>query len=51
MTCEHDEYEMLGNFPENMEVEDEFWMNKIQCLECGKIGKEYYQFIERRFEN
>ncbi len=51
MTCEHDEYEMLGNFPENMEVEDEFLMNKIQCLECGKIGKEYYQFIERRFEN
>jgi|TARA_B110000438_G_C15746042_1_gene620792 hypothetical protein len=50
MTCEHDDYEMIGEFPENMEIEDEYMINKIKCVECGKIGTEYYQFVERRFE-
>ena len=58
MTCEHEFYEMIGNFPENMEVskagldmvEDEYMTNKIECMECGKIGTEYYKFVERKFE-
>ena len=50
MTCEHEFYEMIGNFPENMEVEDEYMTNKIKCVECGKIGTEYYEFVERKFE-
>ena len=50
MTCEHEFYEMIGNFPENMEVEDEYMTNKIKCMECGKIGTEYYHFVERKFE-
>ena len=45
--CEHDEYEMIGTFPENMEVEGEYMTNKIKCSICGKIGTEYYSFVER----
>ena len=45
--CEHNEYEMIGTFPENMEVEDEYMTNKIKCSICGKIGTEYYSFVER----
>ena len=51
MTCEHEEYEMVGNFPENMEVTGEYMTNKIKCTECGKIGTEYYEFVERKFES
>jgi hypothetical protein len=50
MTCEHDEFDMVGSFPENMEVDREYITNKIKCIECGKIGTEYYQFIERSFD-
>ena len=45
--CEHDEYEMIGTFPENMEVDGECMTNKIKCSMCGKIGTEYYSFVER----
>lgn len=49
-TCEHDDYESIGKFPENMEIDGECITNQIKCIECGKIGTEYYQFTERDFE-
>ena len=49
--CEHEDYEMIGKFPENMEIEKEYMTNKIKCVECGNIGTEYYGFIARQFEN
>ena len=50
LTCEHDDFETIGHFPENMEIEDEYMTNKIKCVECGKIGTEYYEFVERKFQ-
>jgi hypothetical protein len=50
MTCEHEDFELVGHYPECMEVEEEYITNKIKCMECGKIGTEYYQFVERKFE-
>ncbi len=49
--CEHESYSMVGNFPEGMFVDGESLANKITCDECGEVGKEYYQFVERRWEN
>lgn len=49
MTCEHDDYEMVGSFPENMEVDGELLYNDIICNECGKVGKEYYEFAGREW--
>lgn len=51
MNCEHEEYEMVGSFPSNMEIEDEYMFNFIKCMECGKVGKEYYGFVERKWSN
>lgn len=48
--CEHDDYEAVGSFPKNMFIDGECMANKIKCLECGKIGKELYQFVERDWE-
>ena len=50
MNCEHEDYEMLGSFPENMEVDGEYMTNKIKCNVCDKIGTEYYSFVERSWE-
>ena len=50
MSCEHEVYEMIGNFPENMEITGEYITNKIKCIECGKTGTEYYSFVERTWE-
>ncbi len=45
--CEHDDYEAVGNFPENMFIDGEHMANKIKCKECGMIGQENYHFVER----
>ena len=50
MICEHEAYVMVGSFPENMEITGEYITNKIKCEECGKIGTEYYNFVERTWE-
>ena len=49
--CEHNDYEMIGNFPGNMEIEGESMMNRIKCLDCGLIGKEFYEFTVREWDN
>jgi len=51
MTCDHYDFEAIGKFPENMEIEGEYMFNKIKCLDCGQIGKEYYQFTDRTWKN
>lgn len=51
MNCEHDDYEMIGSFPENMEVEGELLYNEIKCMECGKVGREYYEFVDREWSD
>ena len=48
--CEHTDYEMIGRFPDNLEVVGEYMANKIKCNECSKIGTEYYSFVERTWE-
>jgi len=50
MTCEHEDFLLVGHYPECIEIEEEYMTNKIKCMECGKIGTEYYEFVERKFE-
>ena len=50
MNCEHNDYDVIGDFPENLDIDGECLTSQIKCVECGKIGTEYYQFIERSFD-
>ena len=51
--CEIDpaNFEEIGQFPKNMSIDGEYFTNKIKCYECNKIGKMYYKFEEREWNN
>lgn len=48
MTCEHEDYKVIDNFPEDIMREI---TNKIKCVKCGKIGRGYYHFVERTWDS
>lgn len=48
LTCEHEDFESDGKFPDNITVEGEFLVGGIVCTNCGKLGREYYEYTGDR---